>query len=78
MENSAADDRDLQLLLERPQIEFTETSPAADGRLVPQTIKLSNEGWATALATFFATCRVGRRVVQPRHQAIQPGEAAAK
>jgi hypothetical protein len=67
---------DLQSLLDLPQIEFTETSPAEDGHRVSQTIKLSNEGGATALASFFATCRAASGSAAP--QAIQPGGAVAK
>lgn len=67
---------DLELLLDRPQIEFTEASPASDGRRVPQTIKLSNEGGAGALATFLSACSVARGAATP--QTIQPGETIAK
>ena len=67
---------DLQSLFDLPQIEFTEASPAEDGHRVSQTIKLSNEGGAAALASFLATCRVASGSAAP--QAIQPGGAVAK
>jgi hypothetical protein len=66
----------LQSLLDQPQIELAETSPVADGRRVQQTIKLSNEGWAVALATLLATCPPVKGSAES--QATRPGEAAAK
>lgn len=66
---------DLQSLMDQPHIELTETSPAADGRRVAQTIKLSNDGWADALAPFLATCAPSKGAAS---QAPGPGEAAAK
>jgi hypothetical protein len=66
----------IQSLLDRPQIEFTETSTAADGRRVPQTIKLSNEGWAHALESLLASCPP---VKDPAAAQIsRSGEAVAK
>jgi hypothetical protein len=46
----------LEALVDHPQIEFIESSIGADGRLVPQTIKLSNEGWTAALVNLLASC----------------------
>lgn len=66
----------LEMLLDHPQIEFIETSIGPDGRLVPQTIKLSNEGWAGALETLIASCPPAKG--SSALQAIRSGEAAAK
>jgi hypothetical protein len=66
----------IQSLLDRPQIEFTETSTAADGRRVPQTIKLSNEGWAHALESLLATCPPAKDPAAA--QISRSGEAVAK
>ena len=67
---------DLQSLMDRPQVELTETWPDASGRPVQQTIKLSNEGWAGGLATLLATCppATGSAALH----AMRPSEAAAK
>jgi hypothetical protein len=46
----------LQSLLDRTQIEFTETALGADGSRVPKITRLSNEGWAGALEALLATC----------------------
>jgi len=54
----------LQSLLDRPEIEFIETSLDADGQRLPQTIKLSNDGWAGALESLLDVCP-------------QPGDSAA-
>ena len=66
----------LQSLLDQPQIELAETSPAADGRRVQQTIELSNEGWADALAPLLATCPPVKGSAEL--QATRPDEAASK
>lgn len=66
----------LEALLDHPQIEFAETSVGAGGRLVPQTIKLSNEGWAGALETLAATCPPAK--ARAVFSTVRPGEAAAK
>ena len=66
---------DLQLLLDQPEIEITETSPAADERRVSQTIKLSNDGGAGALASLLAGCP---RTKAPAAQASRAGEPVAK
>lgn len=66
----------LRSLMDRRRIELTETSPAADGRRVPQTITLSNEGWDDALAALVATCPPAKD--SAALQAVRPGEAAAK
>jgi hypothetical protein len=65
----------LQSLLDRPQIEFTETSLAANGHRVPQTIKLSNDGWGGALESLLAICPLAK---DPAAQATRSGETAAK
>jgi hypothetical protein len=43
-------------LLDQPQLEFTESSAAADGHRVPQSMKLSSEGLAGALDSLMTTC----------------------
>ena len=63
----------LDSLVGQPQIEITETAVAADGRLIPQTTKLSNEGWAGALESLLATCPPGREAA-----AVRSSEAATK
>ena len=70
----------LDALVNHPQIEIIETSVAADGRLVPQTTKLSDEGWAGAIETLVAGCPLlkGALTVQMSSQASKPSEAAAK
>jgi hypothetical protein len=70
----------LDALVNHPQIEMIETSVGADGRLVPQTTKLSNEGWAGAMETLVAGCPLskGALTVQMSSQASKPSEAAAK
>jgi len=66
----------LQSLLDRPQIELTETSLAADGSRAPQITKLSNEGWAGALESLLATCPPAK--VPAASQTAGAGEGAAK
>jgi hypothetical protein len=44
------------ITLGNPQVEFTETSLAADGQRLPSTIKLSNDGFAFAMSSLIATC----------------------
>jgi hypothetical protein len=66
----------LQSLLDRPQAELSETSPAADGRRIPHTIKLSNDGWAQALESLLAACPPAKDPAAV--QASRSGEAAAK
>jgi hypothetical protein len=46
----------VQSLLDLPQLEVTETSLAADGRRVAQTMPLSNDGLVGALERLSATC----------------------
>jgi hypothetical protein len=62
----------LRSLLDRPQIEFTETALLADGHRAPRTTQLSNEGWAGALQTLLATCP------PPRSPAAAPVARAAE
>jgi hypothetical protein len=63
----------LDSLVGQPQIDITETAVAADGRMVPQTTKLSNEGWAGALESLLATCPPGKDAA-----AVRSSEAATK
>jgi hypothetical protein len=65
----------LQSLLDRPQIEFTEMSPAADGHRVPQTIRLSNDGLSGALESLLVSCPPAK---DPAAQTTRSGETAAK
>ena len=65
----------LQSLLDRPQAELTEISVAADGRRVPQTIKISNDGWAGALQSLLASCPPAKHPAIP---AAPPRETVAK
>ncbi len=46
----------LDALVDHPQIDIIETSVADDNRLVPKSIKLSNEGWAGALKSLLPGC----------------------
>lgn len=65
----------LQSLLDRPETELTETSHAADGRRTPQTIKISNDGWAAALDSLLVTCPPPK---DPAVPATRSGETAPK
>jgi hypothetical protein len=66
----------LRSLLDRPEIEFTETSLAADGRRLPQSFKLTNDGWSVALEAFLSTCPAPKDPVPV--QVSRSGEAASK
>ena len=70
----------LDALVNHSQLEIIETSIAADGRSVPRTIKLTNEGWSSAIETLVANCPLskGALAVQMSSQAGKPGEATAK
>ena len=63
----------LDSIVGQPQIEITETAVAADGRLIPQTVKLSNEGWGPALENLLATCPPAREAAT-----VRSSEAATK
>jgi hypothetical protein len=63
----------LESLVDQPQIEIIETSLASDGRSVPQTTKLSNEGWTHAMDSLLASCPPARGAV-----AVHSNEAAVK
>jgi hypothetical protein len=63
----------LDSLVDQPQIEIIETAAAADGRMVPQATKLSNDGWARALESLLATCPPAREAA-----AVRSSEAAPK
>ncbi len=67
----------LQSLLDRPQVEFTETALLGDGRRVPQITRLSNDGWGGALETLLATCPPARAPA-PAAQAARSVERPAK
>lgn len=67
---------DLQSLMDQPQIELTETSPAADGGRIPRTIKLSSEGGADALAALVLSCPPAKG--SAALQATRPAETTAK
>jgi hypothetical protein len=66
----------LRSLLKRPQVEFTETSLTTDGGRLPQTIKLSNDGWAGALESLLAGCPAAQNSAAA--QTSRSGETAAK
>lgn len=70
----------LDALVNHPQVDIIETSVAADGRLVPRTITLSNDGFSGAMETLVADCPLskGDLMVQMSSQAKKSGEAAAK
>ena len=53
----------LESLVDQPQIEIIETSHASDGRSIPLTTKLSNEGWARAMDSLLASCPPARGAV---------------
>ena len=63
----------LDTLVDQPQIEIIETAANADGHMVPQTIKLSNDGWERALESLLATCPAPKGAA-----AIHSSEAASK
>jgi len=65
----------LQTIMDRPQVDFTETSMAADGRRLPQTIKLSNEGWTSALEALLTTCPPAKDPVAPQLVGASGGAA---
>jgi hypothetical protein len=46
----------IQSLLDNPQVTLTETTLAADGQQLTNTIKLSNDGFAFAMNSLMATC----------------------
>jgi hypothetical protein len=63
----------LDALVDHPQFEIIETAATADGRMVPQTIKLSNEGWAHALDSLVTSCPPARAAA-----GLHSSEAASK
>jgi hypothetical protein len=63
----------LESLVDQPQIEIIEASLASDGRSIPQTTKLSNEGWARAMESLLAGCPPARGAV-----VVRSSEAASK
>ncbi len=67
----------LQQLLDRPQVELTETALRGEGQRAPQTTRLSNEGWSGALETLLATCPPARAPA-PAAQAARVQEGPAK
>jgi hypothetical protein len=46
----------IELLLDNPHVELTETSFAADGQRLQNTIRLSNDGFAFAMHGLMASC----------------------
>jgi hypothetical protein len=46
----------IQLLTALPQLDFTETSQATDGRRLAHSVKFSSEGLASAMDSLRATC----------------------
>ena len=70
----------LDALVDHHQIEIIETSLSADGRFVPQTTKLSNEGWAGAIESLVAGCPLskGALTVLRSSQAGKANDTAAK
>jgi len=66
----------VQSLLDLPQLDFTESSLAADGHRVPSTTKLSSEGLSGALDSLIATCPPSRN--PPPTQATVSRERAEK
>ncbi|SHN83786.1 hypothetical protein SAMN05444170_5634 [Bradyrhizobium erythrophlei] len=63
----------LESLVGQPQTEIIETSLASDGRSIPQTTRLSNEGWAHAMESLLASCPPARGAV-----IVHSSEAASK
>jgi hypothetical protein len=70
----------LDALVDHHQIDIVEASLGSDGRSIPQTTKLSNEGWSGAIETLVATCPLSRGAltVLRSSQAGKPNEAASK
>jgi hypothetical protein len=70
----------LDALVNHSEIEIIEKSVAADGRLAPRAIKLSNEGWAGAIKTLLVSCPLskGDLMIQMSSQAFRSGDTAAK
>jgi len=56
----------IQSLSDRPQLEFTETSIASDGRRVSQTSTLSSEGLAASLDRLLAACPPAKSPLLPQ------------
>lgn len=56
----------VQSLLDLPQLEFAESSVAADGHRVPQSMKLSSEGLAGALDSLMVTCPASKNPTPSR------------
>ena len=50
----------LDTLVDQPEVEIIETAADPDGHMVPQAIKLSNEGWSHSLESLLATCAPAR------------------
>jgi hypothetical protein len=62
----------VQSLTALPQLDFTETSSATDGRRLAQSVKFSSEGLASAMDRLRATCP------PPKSKAIGSRDTAAK
>ena len=65
----------VQSLMDRPEIDFSETSTGGDQRLVPRITKLSNEGSDRTLKLLLASCPPAKNFPV---WVTTPGEAAAK
>ena len=70
----------MNALVDHHEIKIIETSVAADGRLVPRPLKLSNDGWSGAIETLVAGCPLSKLAltIQRSSQASKANEATAK
>jgi hypothetical protein len=66
----------VQSLTALPQLDFTETSQAADGRRLAHSVKFSSEGLASALDSLLATCPAPKGIAPL--QTIGSRDSAAK
>jgi hypothetical protein len=66
----------VQSLTALAQLDFTETSQAADGRRLTHSVKFSGEGLASALDSLLATCPAPRSITPL--QTIGSRDSAAK
>jgi hypothetical protein len=66
----------IQSLTALPQLDFTETSQATDGRRLAHSVKFSSEGLASALDSLLATCPAPKSIAPL--QTIGSRDSAAK
>jgi hypothetical protein len=66
----------VQSLTALPQLDFTETSQATDGRRLAHSVKFSGEGLASALDSLLATCPAPKSIASL--QTIGSRDSAAK